>query len=107
MNFEEELKAALQREAPPPDFAARLLAKTALAKTAAKTRVLPFWRRPVTLAIAAVLALTALVPSAVYQYRQHRRAVEARDQLILALSIARVQLQQVKEKIHRNTRHKI
>jgi hypothetical protein len=102
MNFDDELKAALQREAPPPDFAARLLAKTA-----AKARVLPFWRRPAALAIAAVLALTALVPSAVYQYRQHRRAIEARDQLLLALSIARVQLQQVREKINHNTRRKI
>ena len=103
MNFEDELKAALQREPAPPDFAANVLAKTTLGKP----RVLPFWRRPAALAIAAVLALTALVPSAVYQYRQHRRAIEARDQLILALSITRVQLQQVKEKINRNTRRKI
>jgi hypothetical protein len=103
MNFEDELKVALRREPAPADFAARLLAKT----TASKTRVLPFRRRPVALAIAAALALTALVQSAVYQYRQHRRAIEARDQLILALSITRVQLQQVREKISRNTRHKI
>jgi hypothetical protein len=103
MNFEDDLKAALQREAAPAGFAARLLAKTTLRKS----RVLPFWRRPAALAIAAVLALTALVPSAVYQYRQHRRAIEARDQLLLALSIARVQLQQVREKIHHNTRRKI
>lgn len=103
MNFEDELRSALQREAAPPDFAANVLAKTTLRKP----RVLPFWRRPATLALAAVLALTALVPSAVYQYRQHRRAIEARDRLILALSIARVQLQQVREKINRNTRRKI
>jgi len=100
MNFDDELKAALRRESVPAGFADRLLAKT-------HARVLPFWRRPVALAIAAVLALTALVPSAVYQYRQHRRAIEARDQLILALSITRVQLQQVKERIQQNTRHKI
>jgi hypothetical protein len=101
MNFEDELRAALQREAAPSDFAARVLAKTR------RPRVLPFWRRPVTFAIAAALALTALVPSTVYQYRQHQRAIEARDQLILALSITRVQLQQVKERIQHNTRHKI
>jgi negative regulator of sigma E activity len=103
MNFEDELKAALQREPAPADLAADLLAKT----TESKTRARPFWRRPVTLAIAAAFALTAIVPSAVYQYRQYRRAIEARDQLILALSVTRVQLQQVREKINRNTRHKI
>jgi len=101
MNFDDELRAALQREPAPADFAARVLGKTT------KTRALPLWRRPAALAIAAALALTALVPSAVYQYRQHRRAIEARDQLILALSIARVQLQQVRERIQHNTRHKI
>jgi hypothetical protein len=98
MNLEDDLRRALRREPAPPDFAARVLRKT---------RVLPFWRRPVTLAIAAALLLAALAPPAVYEYREHQRAVEAREQLILALSITKVQLQHVKEKIRQNTRHKI
>jgi hypothetical protein len=108
MNLDDELRAALQREPAPADFAVRLLAKTALPKTrTSKARILPFWRRPVTLAVAAALALAALVPSAVYEYRQQRRAAEARDQLIAALSITRVQLQHVRERIQQNTRGKI
>lgn len=112
MNLDDELKAALRREPAPADFAAKVLAKTTLAKTTlAKTRgsqarVLPFWRPPVTLAIAAALALAALIPPAVYRYREQRRAIEARDQLIVALSITKVQLQHVRERIQ-NTRHKI
>ena len=102
MNLDDELRAALQREPAPTDFAARLLAKTAQ-----KARVLPFWRRLVTLAVAAALTLAAVIPPAVYQHRRHQRAIEARDQLIVALSITRVQLEQVKERIRRNTRHKI
>jgi hypothetical protein len=98
MNLEDDLRRALQREPAPPDFAARVLRKT---------RVLPFWRRPVTFAIAAALLLAALAPPAIYEYRKHQRAVEARDQLILALAITKVQLQHVREKISRNTRHKI
>jgi hypothetical protein len=108
MNLEDDLRRALQREPAPPDFAARVLAKTALAKSrASKLHILPFWRRPAVLAIAAALVLAAVVPSGVYEYRRQRRAIEARDQLILALSITRVQLQQVKEKLRQNTRHKI
>jgi len=110
MNLDDELRSALQREPAPADFAARLLAKTALAKARSASpggRVLPFWRRPVTLALAAALALAALIPPAVYQYRQQRRAAEARDQLIAALSITRVQLQHVRERIQQNTRGKI
>ena len=98
MNLEDDLRRALRREPAPPDFAARVLRKT---------RVLPFWRRPVTLAIAAALLLAALASPAVYEYRKHQRAVQAREQLILALSITKVQLQHVKEKIRQNTRHKI
>ena len=108
MNLDDELRAALQRELAPADFAARVLAKTTLArKHQERPRALPFRRRPVTFAIAAALAVAALIPPAVYQYHQRRRAIEARDQLITALSITRVQLQQVKEKINRNTRRKI
>ena len=56
---------------------------------------------------AAALTLAALVPPAVYQYRRRQRAIEARDQLLVALSITRSQLQHVKERVRRNTRHKI
>jgi hypothetical protein len=98
MNLEDDLRRALRREPAPPDFAAKVLAKT---------RVLPFRRRPTIMAMAAALALAAVIPPAVYQHRRQRRAVEARDQLILALSITRVQLEQVKEKIRQTTRHKI
>jgi len=107
MNFEDELRTALRREPAPPDFAAAILSKTLLKKTPlAKTRVVPFWRRPATLAMAAALAVAALVPPAVNEYRRQQRAVEARDQLIEALAITKVQLQQVGEKIRQNTRHK-
>jgi hypothetical protein len=103
MNLEDDLRRALHHEPPPPNFAAKVLSRT---RVVSLSRA-PFWRRPVTFAAAAALALAALAPPAVYQYRKHQRAVEARDQLILALSITKVQLQHVKEKIHQNTRHKI
>ena len=98
MNLEDDLRRALRLEPAPADFAARVLSKT---------RVVPFWRRPVALAIAAALALAALIPPAVYQHRRQQRALEARDQLAAALAITRVQLQQVRERIQRNTRHKL
>lgn len=97
MNLEDDLRRALRREPAPPDFAARVLANT---------RVLPFWRRPIALPLAAILTVTALVPSAIYQYHRQQRAFEARDQLIAALSITRTQLQQAKEKLRETTRQK-
>jgi hypothetical protein len=103
MNLEDDLRRALRHEPAPADFAAKVLAKTRVVSLSNA----PFWRRPATWAIAAALLLAALAPPAVYQYRKQRRAVEARDQLILALSITKVQLQHVRERISRNTRHKI
>ena len=55
----------------------------------------------------AALALAAVVPPAVYEYRRQQRGIEAKNQLMLALSITRTQLQQVRERIRQNTRHKI
>jgi hypothetical protein len=98
MNLDDDLRRALRHEPAPPDFAAKVLART---------RVVPIWRRPVTFAIAAALLLAALAPPAVYRYRKQQRTVEARDQLILAFAITKVQLEHVREKIRRNTRHKI
>ena len=98
MSFEDDLRKALRHEPAPSDFAAKVLARTSRT---------PTYRRAAVLALAAALAMAAIIPPAVHQYRQHRRAVEAGDQLITALSITKVQLQQMKEKIRRNTRSKL
>jgi hypothetical protein len=99
VNFEDDLREALRREPAPPDFAAKVLAHKVLTRTA-PTRLL-------VLALAAALLLAAAIPPAVYRYRRHERAIQARDQLVAALSMTRAQLQQAKEKILRNTRSKI
>ncbi len=105
MNFEDDLREALRREPAPPDFAAKVLAHNALAHNAL-ARTAPT-RRLLVLALAAALLLAAAIPPAVYRYRRHERAIQARDQLVAALSMTRAQLQQAKEKILRNTRSKI
>ena len=97
MNLENELRQALRREPAPPDFAAGILAKT---------RTIPRWRSRATLALAAGLVLAAIVPSAILRHhREEQRALEARDQLLTALRITRIQLQHAKARIQRNTRH--
>jgi len=96
MNLEDDLRAALRREPAPPDFAAKVMRRT---------RVVSIWHRPVTLAIAAAIAAVAILPPA-YEYRQHQRALEAKDQLIAALSITQTQLQHTKQKLLQNTRHR-
>jgi hypothetical protein len=96
MNFEEELRIALRREPPPPDFAARTLREAQRRNR---------WKRTFALPLAAAFAAAALIPAA-YQYRQHQRAVEARDQLITALSITRTQVEYTKTRIRNNMRHR-
>jgi hypothetical protein len=102
MNLEDDLRAALRREPAPADFAAKVLARTVLKRAC----VLPFWRRPATLAIAAALILAAVIPPAAYEYKRQRRAIEAREQLMVALSITKAQLVQAQEMIRQNTRRK-
>jgi RNA polymerase sigma-70 factor (ECF subfamily) len=107
MNLDEELIAALRREAAPDDFAAGVLAKTTLAKRAPSPARVWAFRRPAIFALAAALILAIVLPSAIYEHSRQQRGREARDQLIAALSITRVQLQQVQKKIRQNTRHRI
>jgi len=97
MNLDDDLRRALRREAAPAGFAGRVMART---------KVIPIWRRPMVWAVAAGLAVAAVVPG-VYEYRRHERGIEARDQLLQALSITRVRLQHTKEKIQQNTRHRL
>ena len=108
MPFDDDIRAALRREPAPADFAARVLAHAAK-----EDRVIefPVWRRPATWAMAAGLAIAALTPPAILEYRhkqEEQRALEARNQLMLALKITRVKLQQARERVrHATTKHVI
>jgi hypothetical protein len=102
MNFEDDLRAALRREQPPADFAARVLAKAAQTE---RVVAFPVWRRPATWAMAAGLAVAALVPPAVleYRHREEQRALEAKKEFLFALQITRTKLQQTRARVHRAT----
>lgn len=103
MNLEDGLREALRRQPAPVDFAAKILARTVVSPS----RGLPWWKRPVTLALAAGLILGALIPTTIFEYhqREERRALAARNQLMAALAITRTRLQQAKARIQRRTRH--
>jgi hypothetical protein len=103
VNLESDLREALRRESAPADFAAKVLARTVVSPI----RVLPWWKRPVTLALAAGLILGALIPTTIFEYhqREERRALAARNQLMAALAITRASLRQAKARIQRHTRH--
>jgi hypothetical protein len=98
VNIEDDLRRALRREAAPSDFAATVLAHTTRRSLSGRVAVL---------ALAAALAFAVIIPTTVHQYRQRQHALQAKDQLMAALSITRAQLQQAKEKIRRNTRNKL
>ncbi len=106
-NLEQDLRSALRREPAPPDFAAKVLARAAALQAQKKVYVIPVWRRPAAWAVAAVLAIAAVIPPAVSEYQRRRevRALAARRELLLALSITRAKLRQTRERIQRNTRH--
>jgi hypothetical protein len=104
MSFDDALRAALRREPAPADFAAKVLARAAPEPKAA---AIPIRRRPIAWAIAAGLTIAALVPTGVSEYRRRReaRALEARRELMVALAVTRVKLQQTREKLQRSARH--
>lgn len=84
MTLENELHRALRRESPPAGFADRVLARIER-EPAPVLRRRPVWWR----AAAASVALTALVGGwATHSYVQYRKAVHAKEQVLLALSIA-------------------
>jgi len=107
VNFEDDLRAALRREAPPGDFAAKVLAAAAQQPSVPRRGVVafPFWRRPAGWAVAAGLAAAAILPTAVleYRHREEQRALEAKHELLSALSITRTKLRQTRERVHRAT----
>jgi len=113
-NLEDVLRESLRREAPPADFAAKVLAKAGaeapratLSVVAGNSAKKPWQRRSFTLALAATLAAVAIVPAVVldYQHKQEEaRGLKAKQDLLTALAITRDQLQQAREKVRRTTR---
>jgi hypothetical protein len=101
-NLENELRAAFRREAAPPGFAERVLARVN-----PEPRPRPgWWRAPaVRWALAAAL-LVAFVAGGLVAYQSWRRArgERAREQVILALQITGSQLHAVRAQIARMDR---
>lgn len=104
--FDDLMKSALRRDPAPPDFAAKVLAKAA-ALDRPKVLPMPLWRKPAAWALAAGLCVAAIVPPSVMEYQRKReaRALEAKRELLLALQVTRLKLQQTRERIQRTTRH--
>ena len=110
--FEQELRAALSRRDPPADFAAKVLAQlpapsgtaapaTTLAPAATAPRrplVMPWRRRP--LWAATLAASLMLVAFSGYQYREYRRAVDAKHQLMFALQLTSQKLHVAHDKVN-------
>jgi hypothetical protein len=101
--MEEQLKRALERRDPSPDFSARVMARITEQKGA-----LPWWRawlaptptwRTATAGALAVLLLSG-AGVGYYEYEQRQRALAARDQLLQALQITSTHLNRVSRMVH-------
>ena len=86
-DFEDELRAALHREDPPPGFAGRVLARAAAPRRAS-------WLRPFALALAAAL----LLASAGLGYRDYQGR-RAKQQVLLAMRITGFQWHKAQVKV--------
>ena len=91
MNFEDELKSALRREDPSPDFPARVLARVAATPVRRVTRSRIRW-------VAAVAAALLLAAGGL-EYRDYRGEL-AKDQVLLAVRIAGSKLNKAQKKVH-------
>jgi hypothetical protein len=93
MNLDDELRAALRREDPSPDFAKRVIARAQGSAKPARTMPRIMWA----MAIAALLVIGF---SAAYEYRQMQAERAGRD-AVIALRIAADKLNVAREKVIR------
>lgn len=94
-DLEDQLRQALQPKRAPAGFAAKVMARTR-----AKQPWHQNWNGAITLAMVAGLVMAVVIPVTLASRRQEEeRGIEARNQLITALGITKVQIRQVNEKI--------
>ncbi len=92
MNLDDELRSALQRKAPPPGFAERVLAA---ARRQDRDRR-PLWRP-----IAAAVLLAAILGAGTARWIERRREGQrARAEVLLALRITSHKLHEAKAHVH-------
>jgi hypothetical protein len=103
--LEDEVRSALKRQEPSPDFAQRVLSRLD-APPVEKTRHRPSWRSwlrlPRMYRFAAGLAACLLLALGVSQYHKYRVQVQgeaAKERLVLALKIAGGRLNAVQQKV--------
>ena len=102
--FEDDLKQALRRVDPPEGFERRLFARLA---AAVPPSARPREHRVAAWAVAAGLIFASFGGVTVYrQYQQQRRALDARDQLLLALRVTGQKLDEVRKHINRPDHNK-
>lgn len=93
MNLELELKRALERKSPPPDFAERVLRKATQPAVSASRHP---WR-----AIAAAVLMTAVLGGwAAREASQQREGERAREEVLTALRITTEKLRNAQEHVH-------
>ncbi len=95
-DLELQLRAALQRKEPPPEFAARTIAR---APAEAARRPIRAW---MPLAMAATLLIT-FAAAGIQHVQEQRRADDAKRQLMLALQITSEKLAVVEKVLDRST----
>ena len=95
-DLELQLRAALKRQEPPPDFAARTIARASAETT----------RRPIRAGMPLAMAATLLITFAaagIQHVQEQRRANDAKRQLMLALKITSEKLAVVEKVLDRST----
>jgi hypothetical protein len=102
MNFDDELKSALRRSEPSPDFTERVLARVAAApaRRTSQPANRPWLRWMAPLAAALLLAVGGL------EYR-HYQGERAKSQVLLAVRIAGGKLNRAQKKVQMLTHRSI
>jgi hypothetical protein len=100
--FEQQLKEALARKEPSPDFAKRVLEKARERQPVMRWAFRPSWfRRAWAWRLAPVMAALALVSGTV-MYREHERTVRgelAKEKLLIAMRIAGSKLHETQQQV--------
>lgn len=97
MDFEDQLRSALERKRPPADFVSRVVAAAGSGSTRAAARAT--WRRWVVVPIAASILVLAVGLGQQQERRERAQGEAAKAQLMQALRITSGKLERIQSKL--------